>query len=123
MFSFFEGDDTPSSQSAALLSPYIQSSTLHDTSEKYFDYLARGAQNRASSAFIQKLDSLQILDTGEAPSVKVMGPYVLGGKVGEGSFGKVKEGINAETLERVAVKIVKRQRLKHIPEGLSNTIK
>lgn len=125
--SFFPGDENVEQQhsySAALLSPYIAtSSPTHDVGDKYLDYLARGAQHRASSAFIQKLDSLQVLDATEAPQVKVMGPYVLGAKVGEGSFGKVKEGINSETLNRVAVKIVKRQRLKHIPDALSNTIK
>ncbi|KAI9010655.1 kinase-like domain-containing protein [Hyaloraphidium curvatum] len=123
MFSFFAGDEEVQPLANDFSSTYSIRAAPEDTGERYLDYLSRGAHHRHSSAFIQKLDSLQLLETMEVPPVKVMGPYVLGDKIGEGSFGKVKEGINAETLERVAVKVVKRQRLKHMPDALASTIR
>lgn len=51
---------------------------------------------------------------------KYIGRYLIGDLIGEGSYSKVKETIDSETLERRAMKIMKRQRLKKIPNGEEN---
>ena len=39
----------------------------------------------------------------------IIGKYELGRTLGEGTFGKVKEAINLETQEAVAIKILDKQ--------------
>lgn len=51
---------------------------------------------------------------------KFVGRYLIGDLIGEGSYSKVKECIDSETLERRAIKIMKKQRLKKIPNGEEN---
>lgn len=51
---------------------------------------------------------------------KFVGLYLIGDLIGEGSYSKVKECIDSQTLERRAVKIMKKQRLKKIPNGEEN---
>ena len=53
-------------------------------------------------------------------TAKIVGRYVMGDILGEGSYGKVKEGFCIETLKRVAIKIMKQSRLKKIPNGEAN---
>ena len=48
------------------------------------------------------------------------GKYVRGDKLGEGSYGKVKECLNIYTLQRCAVKIIKWQHIRKIPHGEQN---
>ena len=52
--------------------------------------------------------------------LQVLGKYVMGDVLGEGSYAKVKEVIDSETLCRRAVKIMKRRKLKKIPKGEEN---
>jgi len=54
------------------------------------------------------------------PRPKFVGRYLIGDLIGEGSYSKVKEVIDSESLERRAVKIMKKQRLKKIPNGEEN---
>lgn len=51
---------------------------------------------------------------------KYVGRHLIGDLIGEGSYSKVKEGIDSVTLERRAIKIMKKQRLKKIPNGEEN---
>lgn len=57
---------------------------------------------------------------------KVKGPkfvkskYLMGSSLGEGSYSKVKEVLDMETLQRRAVKIMKSRRLRKIPNGEQN---
>lgn len=44
----------------------------------------------------------------------------MGDKLGEGSYGKVKECLDSDTLQRRAVKIMKRKTLRRIPNGDQN---
>jgi serine/threonine-protein kinase 11 len=44
----------------------------------------------------------------------------MGDLLGEGSYGKVKEVLDTETLCRKAVKILKRRKLRRIPNGEQN---
>jgi serine/threonine-protein kinase 11 len=53
-------------------------------------------------------------------AAKVIGQYVMGDVLGEGSYGKVKEAYSIETLKRAAVKIMKQAKLKKIPNGEAN---
>ena len=46
--------------------------------------------------------------------------YVMGDVLGEGSYAKVKEAIDSETLVRRAVKIMKKRKLRKIPNGEAN---
>jgi len=46
--------------------------------------------------------------------------YLMGGLLGEGSYSKVKEVMDTETLQRRAVKIMATKRLKKIPNGEQN---
>ena len=48
---------------------------------------------------------------------KLIGGYLFGRVLGEGSYGKVKEVVCERSLTRRAVKIVKLQRLRKIPGG------
>lgn len=54
---------------------------------------------------------------------KMVGKYVMGDLLGEGSYGKVKEVLDSETLIRRAAKILKKKKLKRIPNGEKNVLK
>ena len=51
---------------------------------------------------------------------KLIGKYIVGDLLGEGSYGKVKECMDCETLCRRAVKILKKKKLRKIPNGETN---
>lgn len=51
---------------------------------------------------------------------KMIGKYVMGNKLGEGAYGKVKEMLDSETLCRRAVKILKKKKLRKIINGEEN---
>ncbi|CRK90444.1 CLUMA_CG004145, isoform A [Clunio marinus] len=52
--------------------------------------------------------------------IKMIGKFVMGDKLGEGSYGKVKEVLDTETLSRRAVKILAKRKLRRIPNGEVN---
>jgi len=56
----------------------------------------------------------------EAKKVKKVNQYVLGRLIGEGAYAKVKEAIDTKTKRRVAIKIIKKRRLRTIPHGEQN---
>lgn len=72
---------------------------------------------------IHRADSIEIIYPDKTEKVKQIGRYILGDKIGEGSYSKVKEAIDVVTLERRAIKIMKKQRLKKIPNGEANVKK
>uniref|UniRef100_A0A0R3RH83 non-specific serine/threonine protein kinase n=1 Tax=Elaeophora elaphi TaxID=1147741 RepID=A0A0R3RH83_9BILA len=51
---------------------------------------------------------------------KILHGYLFGERIGEGSYGKVKEVLEQDTLVRRAVKIIKEARLRKIPNGHAN---
>lgn len=51
---------------------------------------------------------------------KLVGRYLMGDILGEGSYGKVKEALDTETLQRRAIKIIKRRKLRKINNGEQN---
>lgn len=70
-----------------------------------------------------RVDSCDILYEKKKKRVKFIGDgdrYIMGDPLGEGSYSKVKEVLDTETLERRAVKIMKNKRLRKIPNGEQN---
>ena len=72
------------------------------------------------SMFIKRVDSDLIIYQPKKRKAKVIGKYLMGDMLGEGSYGKVKELMNMETLRRRAVKIMKKRKLRRIPNGEEN---
>eukprot|EP00964_Phaeocystis_antarctica_P087186 scaffold55261_cov39-Phaeocystis_antarctica.AAC.1 len=52
---------------------------------------------------------------GRRAMVKKVGKYEIGRTLGEGTFGKVKYAVNSETAERVAIKILDKERIQQQP--------
>ncbi|KAJ3103889.1 Serine/threonine-protein kinase stk11 [Phlyctochytrium bullatum] len=88
----------------------------------YYEYLLL-CQRHASSNFIQKIDSSEVVYGPQETKVKIIGPYLLGDQIGKGAFGKVKEGLCTDTLQRVAVKIINKKRLRKMQNGIENVLR
>ena len=84
-----------------------------------FDF-AHDDDGLESTLFIQRVHSNEIIYQHRRPRAKLVGKYLMGDMLGEGSYGKVKEVLDTETLHRRAVKILKKQRLRKIPNGEQN---
>jgi len=69
---------------------------------------------------IKRVDSKDIVYEGKKKATKFIGKYVMGDVLGEGSYAKVKEAIDSEALVRRAVKIMKKRKLRKIPNGEAN---
>ncbi|XP_059175718.1 serine/threonine-protein kinase stk11-like isoform X2 [Physella acuta] len=69
---------------------------------------------------IHRVDSDQVVYQPQRHKVKLISKYLMGEILGEGSYGKVKEVLDTETLCRRAVKILKRRKLRKIPNGEQN---
>ncbi|XP_035458964.1 serine/threonine-protein kinase STK11 isoform X1 [Spodoptera frugiperda] len=67
-----------------------------------------------------RVDSADIIYRNKKKKCKMVGKYVMGDVLGEGSYGKVKEMLDSETLCRRAVKILKKRKLRRIPNGEQN---
>lgn len=67
-----------------------------------------------------RVNSVEILYEKKKKRAKFIGNYVLGDMLGEGSYSKVKEVLDRITLERRAFKIMKKKRLRKIPNGEQN---
>ena len=76
--------------------------------------------NLSNLIAIQRVDSRDVVFDNKPKKTKILGKYVMGDLLGEGSYAKVKEAIDQETLCRRAIKIMKRKRLKKIPHGETN---
>ncbi|KAK6188542.1 hypothetical protein SNE40_004699 [Patella caerulea] len=70
--------------------------------------------------FFHRVDSAQIVYQPRRRRAKLIGKYLMGEMLGEGSYGKVKEVLDTEMLCRRAVKILKRKKLRKIPNGEDN---
>ncbi|KPP67134.1 Serine/threonine-protein kinase 11-like [Scleropages formosus] len=74
-------------------------------------------------AFIHRIDSTEVIYQPRRKRAKLVGKYLMGDLLGEGSYGKVKEMLDSETLCRRAVKILKKKKLRRIPNGEANVKK
>ncbi|ESP05300.1 hypothetical protein LOTGIDRAFT_208293 [Lottia gigantea] len=70
--------------------------------------------------FFHRVDSAQIIYQPRRRRAKLIGRYLMGDLLGEGSYGKVKEVLDTDSLCRRAVKILKRKKLRKIPNGEEN---
>lgn len=70
--------------------------------------------------FFHRVDSAEIVYQHRRKRAKLVGKYLFGDMLGEGSYGKVKEVLDTENLCRRAVKILKRKKLRRIPNGEQN---
>lgn len=59
----------------------------------------------AANMFFNRVDSAEIIYQARKKTCKMVGKYVMGDVLGEGSYGKVKEVLDSETLSRRAVKV------------------
>ncbi|XP_034824516.1 serine/threonine-protein kinase stk11 [Maniola hyperantus] len=73
-----------------------------------------------TNLFFHRVDSADIIYRSKKKKCKMVGKYVMGDVLGEGSYGKVKEMLDSETLCRRAVKILKKRKLRRIPNGEQN---
>lgn len=73
-----------------------------------------------ANPFFHRVDSADIIYRSKKKKCKMVGKYVMGDVLGEGSYGKVKEMLDSETLCRRAVKILKKRKLRRIPNGEQN---
>lgn len=73
-----------------------------------------------TNQFFHRVDSADIIYRSKKKKCKMVGKYVMGDALGEGSYGKVKEMLDSETLCRRAVKILKKRKLRRIPNGEQN---
>ncbi|KAL7633092.1 UNVERIFIED_CONTAM: hypothetical protein RMT77_016453 [Armadillidium vulgare] len=71
-------------------------------------------------SIIHKIDSTEIVYSQPEIKYRLVGPYIKGDLLGEGSYGKVKECIHSRTLQRCAIKIMKHRTLRRIPNGEQN---
>lgn len=70
--------------------------------------------------FFHRVDSTEIVYQPRQRRAKLIGKYLIGDVLGEGSYGKVKEALDTENLCRRAVKILKKRKLRKIPNGEQN---
>jgi 5'-AMP-activated protein kinase catalytic alpha subunit len=56
------------------------------------------------------------MDSKNDRKVKTIGQYTLGKTIGQGTFGKVKLGTHTLTEEKVAVKILEKDRIKDVAD-------
>ncbi|XP_072941147.1 serine/threonine-protein kinase STK11 [Epargyreus clarus] len=73
-----------------------------------------------TNLFFHRVDSAEIIYRNKKKKCKMVGKYVMGDVLGEGSYGKVKEMLDSESLCRRAVKILKKRKLRRIPNGEQN---
>ncbi|XP_013178159.1 PREDICTED: serine/threonine-protein kinase STK11 [Papilio xuthus] len=73
-----------------------------------------------NNLFFHRVDSADIIYRNKKKKCKMVGKYVMGDVLGEGSYGKVKEMLDSESLCRRAVKILKKRKLRRIPNGEQN---
>lgn len=88
-----------------------------------FDGLDDDLETVNIANFFHRVDSDQIIYQTKKKRLKLIGKYVMGDLLGEGSYGKVKEMLDSETLCRRAVKILKDKKLRRIPNGEQNVQK
>ena len=123
----------------ALFAPKMPEKPGFEIAVKESEGAAKGGAAPAAAEPIEKLLQTASVEKGAAAAKKCaachtfakgekngVGPNlwgVVGDKIGEGSYSKVKEAIDVITLERRAIKIMKKQRLKKIPNGEQNVKK
>lgn len=73
--------------------------------------------------FFHRVESSEVVYQPRRRKAKMVDRYLIGDLLGEGSYGKVKEAIDTVTLCRRAVKILKKRKLRKIPNGEQNVLR
>lgn len=89
---------------------------------QHLEYLTE-SELMGMDTFIHRIDSTDVIYQPRRKRAKLIGKYLMGDLLGEGSYGKVKEMLDSETLCRRAVKILKKKKLRRIPNGEANVKK
>ncbi|XP_056452642.1 serine/threonine-protein kinase STK11 [Gadus chalcogrammus] len=89
----------------------------------HLDYHLNDHELMGMDTFIHRIDSTEVIYQPRRKRAKLIGKYLMGDLLGEGSYGKVKEMLDSETLCRRAVKILKKKKLRRIPNGEANVKK
>ncbi|XP_036842262.1 serine/threonine-protein kinase STK11 [Oncorhynchus mykiss] len=89
---------------------------------RHLDYLTEN-ELMGMDTFIHRIDSTEVIYQPRRKRAKLIGKYLMGDLLGEGSYGKVKEMLDSDTLCRRAVKILKKKKLRRIPNGEANVKK
>ncbi|KAH8331148.1 hypothetical protein KR067_012103, partial [Drosophila pandora] len=96
--------------------PHPQVTWLNDDEIETLDRVTLDMGNM----FFNRVDSQDIIYQQKKKNIKMVGKYIMGDVLGEGSYGKVKEAMNSENLCRLAVKILTKRKLRRIPNGEQN---
>jgi serine/threonine protein kinase len=81
------------------------------------DPRAQSLSREDTPSFIKKLDSSEIKYQNKSDKPKVLRQYILGRSLGSGSYGKVREGIDPQSMQRIAVKIIDRKKILKMTGG------
>lgn len=73
--------------------------------DEEIDKLDLSLTNDTGNLFFNRVDSAEIIYQAKKKACKMVGKYVMGELLGEGSYGKVKEVLDSEDLSRRAVKV------------------
>lgn len=76
----------------------------------------------ATNMFFNRVNSAEIIYQAKKKTCKMIGKYVMGDKLGEGSYGKVKEVLDSETLSRRAVKVCTRRAFFKLNKSTNNNL-
>lgn len=106
----------------------IMPSTTEDDEDVFKDLMLNvpadwSANECVSTSLFNSFDPDEVVYQVQKKQCKMVGKYVMGDLLGEGSYGKVKEVLDSETLVRRAAKILKKKKLKRIPNGEKNVLK
>lgn len=103
-------------------------STTEDDEDVFKDLMLNvpadwSANESMPTGLFNSFDPDEVVYRAQKKPCKMVGKYVMGDLLGEGSYGKVKEVLDSETLVRRAAKILKKKKLKRIPNGEKNVLK
>lgn len=103
-------------------------STTEDDEDVFKDLMLNvptdwSANDCLPTGLFNAFDPDEVVYRAQKKPCKMVGKYVMGDLLGEGSYGKVKEVLDSETLVRRAAKILKKKKLKRIPNGEKNVLK
>lgn len=90
---------------------------------EHVDHLAFLNDDNDELPFFHRVDSSEVVYQPRRRKAKMVDKYLIGDLLGEGSYGKVKEAIDTVTLCRRAVKILKKRKLRKIPNGEQNVLR
>lgn len=106
----------------------VMPSTAEDDEDVFKDLMLNvpvdwAVNDGMQPGLFNSFDPDEVVYRAQKKPCKMVGKYVMGDLLGEGSYGKVKEVLDSETLVRRAAKILKKKKLKRIPNGEKNVLK